>query len=201
MSDKFYVLKYTPDGAGSPYFFETNWLPELPDFHYPTENPKKLNNQYEVNAKIDFVDADYLPDQFLASRKLITLCNQLAIDAVYRKVDLIGLRGKIKDYYFFAPTKRISLLDEGKSKFSRDVDKHTGRPATSLEEDGEFPVYEIIDRFVVSPLVCSHLFFCRELKELVCSETFRAKFVEARMKGISFEAIDNKFRYAPWEFF
>jgi len=201
MNNDFYILKYAPDGAGAPFFFETDWLPELPEFHYPTENPKGLNHQYTVKAKIDFLDADYLPDQFLASQRFIELCHELSVDAICKKVKIVGLRGDMRGYYFFAPSERISLLDKDNSQFSLEVDKHTGRPAVSSEEDGEFPVYEVIDLFRVAPEVSSHLFFCRELRDVVCSEVFKRKFVQAGMTGGSFEAIDDAFRYAPWEDF
>ncbi|MFJ4065894.1 imm11 family protein [Pseudomonas sp. NPDC089996] len=200
MNNEFFVLKYAPNGADTPYFFETEWLPELPEFHYPTENPKNLNNEYQVKAEIEFLNADYLPDQFLASRKFIDLCDELDVKTIHRKVEINGLQGSIQNYFFFAPAERISLLDESRSEFSRETDKHTGRPAISSEEDGQFPVYEAIDLFMTLPS-SAHLFFCRELKELVCSKEFQTRFIETRMKGISFESIDNDFRYSPWGVF
>ncbi|WP_236708512.1 hypothetical protein [Pseudomonas sp. Root562] len=64
-----YIIGYEPDGEGAPYFFDLSWTPDLPTFHYPSENPAQgaLSACYQAMADTPQLTADWLPDHFLAS--------------------------------------------------------------------------------------------------------------------------------------
>jgi hypothetical protein len=201
----FFVVKYVADGQKVPYFFDAKWSPELPKFHYPSGNPsdKDLLNRYLVSTDLSDLVADYLPDHYLASDKFKKLCEDADSDVIVRPVD-VGLKGGEKitgKYFFLLPAERISFMDVGNSEFTLSLDKYTKKPLISEEQDGKFSVYETIETLSIDNTVCSHLFFAREIKEIVCSDFFVEMFKARGLIGLEFERLDKNYRYAPWEDF
>ncbi|MEE5096190.1 DUF1629 domain-containing protein [Pseudomonas alliivorans] len=194
----FYLIKYEPDGDGAPYFFDLNWVPELPGFHSPSENPERssLSSHYRAIADITELEADWLPDHFLASKKFMAVCDKFACSYISRPLDLI-LKGKssTKDYFFFAVMERLRAMDLERSKFVLDSNSKT-------ESDGaDNPVFELIEKLVVMDDVESHLFYFEGIHETVCSAEFAKECVASEIFGLIFKKIDESYRYAPWEDF
>lgn len=203
--NKFYIINYVAGEKFCPYFFEVKWDPELPVIDYASELPLPgdLSEKYSVIADLPELLIDYLPDQFLASENVTLLCESLDTEVIVRPVD-IALNNNVRplnNYFFFLPRRRVSFVDEVKSEFILSRDRYTGLPAVSIEQDGEFPVYEKIDRLIVDPTVCCDLFFAREIKKVVCSERFVEMFHAEGLSGVVFEEIDENYRYAPWDDF
>lgn len=195
-----YILKYKPDGKKSPYFFGTTWTPDLPSIHLPsvTVDERQFSASYHVSAKTENYETDYNPDQFLASEKMISICEKLSVSYLSRPVTISLHRHKIpqKKQLLFIPTTRIRIMDESLSIFTKDTP-----PLSDRQDPKEDTYYERIDKLVIQSTPTEHLFYCLEIKELVCSKQFKEKFEEDDLIGIEFTPIDKNFRYDPWRDF
>lgn len=194
-----YIIKYEPDGEGAPYFFDLNWTPDLPDFHYPTENPKDeaLSLNYRAIANVPNISADWLPDHFLASKKFLEVCDFYGCKYLSRPVQLIihGGHGVNKQYSFFAVVERLMGMDPANSIFVLDIN-------SKLEDGGEaHKNYERIDKLVISEKIDSDLFYFQEIHEVVCSARFMNECQNKGIYGLRFSLIDKDYRYAPWDDF
>ncbi|MBN3967987.1 hypothetical protein IMW75_22250 [Pseudomonas gregormendelii] len=194
-----YIISYEPDGEGAPYFFELSWVPDLPTFHYPTENPETgaLSPHYQAKANVLELSADWLPDHFLASKKFLAVCDSCECEYVSRAVELTIEEGRepSREYYFFAVTERIRAMDLEKSSFVIDSN------AKIENADIQNPNYECIDKLVISTNVDADLFYFEEIHEVVCSGRFLTECVNRKIHGLTFKKIDDDYRYAPWEDF
>ncbi|KPG94940.1 hypothetical protein AEQ67_22635 [Pseudomonas sp. RIT-PI-q] len=194
-----YIINYEPDGEGAPYFFDLSWIPDLPTFHYPTENPGSgtLSADYQAVADVPQLSADWLPDHFLASKEFLAICDTFECKYVSRPVELL-IQGKIrqdKRYFFFAVIERLRAMDLDNSSFVLDSN-------AKLEVHGsKSPNYERIDKLVVSKNINSDLFYFEEIHEVVCSARFLAECVNKKIYGITFRKLDDDYQYAPWDDF
>ncbi|MBC3951526.1 imm11 family protein [Pseudomonas folii] len=193
-----YIVSYKPDGEGAPYFFDSKWVPDLPAFHFPSENPVEstLSTRYHVTADSPGITADWLPDHFLASKSFLEICDQFACSYISRPVD-IDLQGTAcgKEYFFFVPSERISAMNLEDSVFTLD---RNPKIDGSKSDD---PVYERIDRLKVSGDVDSHFFYFNEIAEVICSTEFRNECIRKSISGLSFKMIGEHYQYAPWDDF
>ncbi|RMR03108.1 imm11 family protein [Pseudomonas syringae group genomosp. 7] len=193
-----YIINYEPNGEGAPYFFDLEWLPDLPTFHYPSANPVEhfLATHYRAIADVPKINADWLPDHFLASKNLLAVCDQLGCSYISRPIELNIQEGvSEKEYFFFVASDRISAMDLDKSTFTLDTNPKID---TSMSNA---PVYERIEKLVISKNIESHLFYFEEIHEIVCSSDFREKYVNENLSGLSFKKIDEDYQYAPWDDF
>lgn len=194
---EFYILRYKPDGKKCPYFFGTTWTPDLPSIHLPsiTIDEKHFSTNYHVSARTESYDADYNPDQFLASEKMIAICKNLSVNYLSRPVAISLHRHKVpqKKQFLFIPTTRIRIMDESLSIFIMDTS-----PLSDRQDPEGDTYYERIDKFVTRPTPTEHLFYCLEIKELVCSKQLKEEYEKEDLIGIEFTPIDENFRYDPW---
>ena len=194
-----YIVSYEPDGEGAPYFFDFKWIPELPEFHYPTENPEsgELIAKYRAVADVPQLNADWLPDHFLASEKFLAICDFCECSYVSRPVEIL-IEGKLapnKKYHFFAATERLRAMDLEKSSFVLDSNLKIEVNDTKNQN------YERIDKLVISSGINSNFFYFEEIHEVVCSEQFLIECVNRQIYGLAFKKIDGDYRYAPWDDF
>ncbi|KTC61798.1 imm11 family protein [Pseudomonas savastanoi] len=194
---RFYVISYEPDGEGAPFFFDLEWVPDLPTFHYPSGNPieHSLTSHYRAIADTPKINADWLPDHFLSSNKLLTVCDKLGCSYISCPIEL-NIQGKIseKEYYFFAASDRINAMDVDKSTFTLDKNpKITSMP--------NVPTYERIEKLVILKNIESDLFYFEEIHKVVCSSDFRDTYIKEGLSGLSFKKIDENYQYAPWDDF
>jgi hypothetical protein len=194
-----YIVKYEPDGEGAPYFFDLNWVPGLPTFHYPTENPRLdiLSSHYRAMADVPQLTADWMPDHFLASKTFLAVCDFCECKYVSRPVELFvhGKAKQDKEYFFFAVIERLRAMDLDNSSFVLDNNvKIEGADSRSLN-------YERIDKLVVADNVDSDLFYFEEIHEVVCSARFLNECVNKKIYGLDFRKIDDSYQYAPWDDF
>jgi hypothetical protein len=194
-----YIINYEPDGKGAPFFFDLNWIPELPIFHYPTENPGggTLSDHYQAKADVTQLSADWLPDHFLASKEFLAVCDFCKCKYISRPVELLT-RGKTrqnKEYFFFAVIERLRAMDLDSSSFVIDSN------AKSELLDSKNQNYERIDKLVVSKNIDSDLFYFEEIHEIVCSDRFLVECVNKKIYGLTFKKIDDDYQYAPWDDF
>ena len=192
----FYIVSYKPDGEGAPYFFDMDWVPELPSFHYPSANPElsSLSSRYRAIADIRELEADWLPDHFLASHEFLAVCDKLSCSYISCATDLF-LKGEPsrKEYFFFVVSERLRAMDVERSSFTLDSNPKL--------KDISMPSYEVIDRLVILESIGAHLFYFEEIHEVVCSPKFLEACEAAKIFGLDFIKIDEEYRYAPWEDF
>nr|WP_178088929.1 DUF1629 domain-containing protein [Pseudomonas quercus] len=191
-------MKYIPDDEGAPYFFELNWVPDIPVFHYPTESPVQadLCESYQAIAHVAKITADWLPDHFLVSKKFLEICEKLNCSYVCRPVELI-IKGKASglEYFFFIASQRLMAMDLENSKFTIDQNP-------KIEEQRlNGPSYEKIEKLSIIAGVNSDLFYFEEIKEVVCSSFFRDQCLDKKVSGLDFVKIDDSYQYSPWDDF
>lgn len=193
-----YVISYEPNDEGAPYFFNLEWMPDLPTFHYPSENPmdRSLTSHYRAVAETPRINADWLPDHFLASGDLLSVCDCLGCSYISRPIEL-NIQGKVseKKYFFFVASSRINAMDLDKSEFTLDTNPKSD---SSMSNN---PTYERIEKLVVLKNIDSDLFYFEEIHEVVCSSRFRDAYVKEGLSGLSFKKIDEDYKYAPWDDF
>lgn len=192
-----YIISYEPDGEGAPYFFDLSWVPDLPTFHYPSENPVQgsLSSCYRALADVSQLTADWLPDHFLASKDFLDVCDAFECKYVSRPVELFtqGVIEQDKSYFFFAVVERLRAMDLDNSSFMLD--------SNVKSDDFKRQNYERIDKLVVSENIESDLFYFEEIHEVVCSDRFFKECVNKKIHGLTFKKIDDDYRYAPWDDF
>jgi hypothetical protein len=194
-----YIIRHEPDGEGAPYFFDLSWTPDLPTFHYPSENPVQgaLSTCYRAMADIPQLTADWLPDHFLASKDFLAVCDAFECKYVSRPVELFtqGIAKQDKSYFFFAVVERLRAMDLNSSSFVLDSNVKLG--AFDLKDSS----YERIDKLVVLENIDSDLFYFEEIHEVACSARFLNECVNKKIHGLTFKKIDDDYRYAPWDDF
>lgn len=195
---EFYIVKYKPDGKSAPYFFDLEWSPELPEFHYPSKSPtdESFAESYSAVADVKGLRADWLIDHFLGSDRFLAICDEFDCRYVSRAIDLSlsdSSESLSKSYNFFVPLDRVRAMDVEKSSFVID-----GNDKTGFSEDVQ---YEKIDKLVIRNDIELHLFYFEEIREFVCSREFFNVVSEKKIIGLDFSLIDSGFKYAPWEDF
>ncbi|EPN30200.1 hypothetical protein PSTH1771_28195 [Pseudomonas syringae pv. theae] len=193
-----YIISYEPNGKGAPYFFDLDWVPDLPTFHYPSENPieRSLSASYRAIADTPEINADWLPDHYLASKNLLDVCDYLGCSYISRPIEL-DIQGKIseKEYFFFVASDRINAMDLERSTFTLDANPKID---ASVSKN---PTYERIEKLVIFNNIDSDLFYFEEIHEVVCSSDFRNAYIKKGLSGLSFKKIDEGYQYAPWDDF
>lgn len=197
----YYVVDSNPDGDSIPYFFDSEWAPELPSFELPRASPTigMFAKHYTLKAKVEGLNVDVLLGDFIASKNFVQLCESLEAEFVSIPIDLVTARNvkTVKNYYFFCVTGRSAILDKDASQFEL-MDERLLSPR---DERGSFDVFSRIDRFVIKEDFKEDLIYCEEIKRIVCSINFKAKFEELGLTGLNFTEINEGFVYAPWEGF
>jgi hypothetical protein len=193
-----YVLS-AAEGDDVPLFFDEMWVPELPEFNQVIANPDVLDfsSSYEMKADLNKLHVDVIFEQYLASSEFIRMCENFHCNSLTIPV-MISLRGSAKpkkDYRFFCVLSRCSLLDVDRSTFELVDD---GVLCPESERQHMSPLYARIDKFFPRSDVEYDLFYCEELKQMVCSSVFREAYLRNSFIGLYFEKIDEGFVYAPW---
>lgn len=194
----FYLISASED-LSVPLFFDETWKPALPEFNQVVENPARsmFVDHYELEADLDEFNVDIIAEQYIASEKFIRLCEKYLCSFISIPL-VLKLRRKVVQegvFNFFCILSRHSLLDTEKSEYTL-MDERLLRP---LEERiNRSPVYDRIDRLVPRFDVFDDLFYCEEVKQLVCSDELRAEYLATGMVGFEFEKIDENFVYASW---
>lgn len=201
-SADFFIVNYHTNGTDAPSFFESDWTPGVPEFHYPSETPdeSQFASAYKVKAKIKELKADLMIEELLATDAVLNICATLEIPHITRQVE-IELKGKKtpeKRYNLFIPTARLSLLDLEHSVFTIDRDKYTGKLKTPEESDVPAIVFESIESFKIKPGIHQHLFLCTDINETVCSAEFKAMFESKALFGLAFTPLDATYKFDPW---
>lgn len=194
---EYYVIATERDGITVPFFLETVWTPDLPIFSLP-EAPiatSSFKSHYSLVAKIKELDVDILLNDYIASTDFLKLCNSVSANyfSVPVQIHLKEKKSPQKEFSFFCVTDRHSILDNSKSSYK------LADPRLSVTHT--YPVYERIDRFVVKSGFAGQLFFCEELKKIVCSARFKKEFESRRLTGAQFTPIDDSYVFAPWDDF
>ncbi|PHN51106.1 imm11 family protein [Pseudomonas syringae] len=195
---EFYAIVYNPGSEGVPYFFDIEWVPDLPTFHYPSGNPieHSLTSHYRAIADTPKINADWLPDHFLASKKLLEICDHLRCSYISRPIE-INIQGKVseKKYFFFVASDRINAIDLDMSTFTLDTNPKIDASIFNA------PTYERIEKLVLLKNIESDLFYFEEIRKIVCSSDFREACIEKGLSGLSFKNLDEDYQYAPWDDF
>ncbi len=199
--NSYYVVDSNPDGESIPYFFESEWSPELPSFELPRSSPVRVMfaSRYTLKAKVESLSVDVLLGDFIASVNFVRLCESLEAEFISVPTEIVTARNTkvVKDYYFFCVTGRVSMLDRGASQFELMDD----RLLSPRGERGDFDVFSRIDKFVIKEDVRLDFFYCEEIKRVVCSAKFKLEFESLGLTGLNFTEINDGFVYAPLEGF
>ncbi|UBM26733.1 hypothetical protein K8374_07140 [Pseudomonas sp. p1(2021b)] len=195
---EFYVVS-AAEIDGVPLFFDEVWRPQLPEFNQVVENPELriFCDSYELEIGLDAFDVDVIFEQYIASSKFVDFCKKYRCRFISIPLK-VTLRGGMKpdgEYNLFLVLSRYSLLDIESSMYTL-MDEGLLRQVD--ERENIIPVYDRIDKFVPRADVSDDLFYCEELKQIVCSSVFRAHCLEQNLAGLEFEKIDENFIYAPW---
>ncbi|MEN5305842.1 hypothetical protein [Pseudomonas sp. TWI628] len=195
---EFYVIN-AAEVHGVPLFFDVEWAPKLPEFNQVLENPSSdiFGGSYHAKIDLDAFYGDAFFEQYIVSLDFVSLCE--LYNCKYFSVPLaIELRkgvGASKAYNLFIVQSRRSILDLDKSKFIL-MDEGLLRPEG--ERQGMPAVYDRIEKFVIRGGIDEDLFYCEELKQIVCSSEFRCGYLDRNLIGLEFKKIDGDFIYAPW---
>ncbi|WP_133247632.1 hypothetical protein [Pseudomonas sp. SDI] len=194
---EFYVIEHNPDGKCTPYFFGSECTPKLPSLHLPSEgpDPRKYANEYSLKAKTYNFSFDFNANELLASKDFIEICKMLSVKMLIRPVKISLYRNTTtqKLYFLFFPLARIELLNRDQSTYTEE----SQAASQKISEGNDEKAYEKIDRFITLPSK-EHLFYCIEIKEIVCSSQLKEAYEKQRLTGIKFTAINEDFRYDPW---
>ncbi|XTZ38655.1 imm11 family protein [Salmonella enterica] len=199
---EFYVMEYLPDDAGSPYFMDKEWAPDLPDYDIFTAPPAigDFVDKYYLKASAIQLDGDFLVNDNLVSADFFYLCKEFSANIIHIPVDISLIKGgkPKKEYYLFFLLDYIEILDQKESQYVISHDIESGLPNTPAARGLDKNYYETIDLFVVKKKIKSNFFFCQELSKPVCSKAFKEKFEERGLKSIEFKIIDENFKYDAW---
>lgn len=194
----FYVISAS-ENDGAPLFFEEKWKPALPEFNQVVKNPGKpiFADSYELKAGLKRLEVDVIFEKYIASSDFVSVCEVLGCSFINipLKITLLGRAKTEREYRFFCVLSRCLLLDAENSVFTL-MDESLLRP--SEERAGMPPVYDRIDKFVPRRNVSEDLFYCEELRQMVCSSAFKDKYEKNDFVGLKFQKIDDNFVYAPW---
>lgn len=184
----YYLIPFDfEDFKVNPYYYSSP-LKEDP-FSY------KFDELYNVKIKTNDLKADFYLLSNLGSEAFVRLLDELNI--IYRAIPLnIEMYKKKKPYnnYFLVfITDVLSILDEQHSVFKLMTDKYSNE---IIIENG-FKKYDEITKFTIDKqmVLDHHLFYCSEIGKLVCSLTFKEKFVEHNLIGVDFKEINNEYKY------
>jgi hypothetical protein len=193
----FYVVATERDGAVVPYFFETIWKPDLPVFSLSEAAMPitDLEKNYDVSAKIKSLKVDILLNDYIASDTFLKMCDSVGAKYFSVPVQMFfqGKKNPDKGFNFFCVTSRLSILDRKRSNYEL--------AASGLSNPNMLPIYERISKFVVKDGIVDNLFFCEEIKKVVCSKIFKEEFESRGLQGVSFTSIDDSYVFAPWDDF
>ncbi|WP_313200983.1 imm11 family protein [Pseudomonas sp.] len=205
--NKFYAVQYNAADEGCPDnltgFFNHASFEWSPYEYYP--ELLEIKNEYRLALSDPNINFDILSFDFYqigvtyVSRRFLKVCDLLS--ARYRAVPLeISLGDKIRkeDYFIFLPGESLPALDKALSVYEAAKDFETGNVIASPLYPGEVTI-EKIDSFAVLPGIESDIFRCQETLQLFCSDRFKS--AAKGLKGISFVAIDENYRYDPWSDF
>lgn len=197
---KFYIVKYSPDGKGAPYFFDKHFEPDLPEydmFNVPP-NPGAFEKNYKLRALTSEISADFLPDDNMVSKAVLNVCEELGVNFLARPLDVTLSKKKksVKEYFLFFLQDYISILDRASSVYKE------GQDFSQVDDqERKFPerhFYDKIDHFVVQGSIIKDLFWCLDVSQPVCSDVFKRNFLELGLAGIEFVPIDSNYIYDPW---
>jgi hypothetical protein len=183
----------------TPIFFDAEWFPELPEFNQVEKNPPEnsFEPSYIVKLTLERLEIDAALEQYLVSSRFLSLCAAHKCEYINRPLTIELAPGiSLQDFRFFCLLSRRSLLDVERSAFVL-MDEGLLRPVA--ERIDKSPVYERIDRFIVKHDVDEDLFFCEELKQAVCSSSFKKAYLTKELIGLDFKRIDENFTFNPWE--
>ncbi|MDM9600457.1 hypothetical protein QTN23_13060 [Pseudomonas shirazica] len=195
---EFYMIN-ADEGHGVPLFFDIEWTPKLPEFNQVSENPSRdmFGDAYQAKIDLDVFYGDAFFEQYIVSLDFVSLCDlyNCKYFSVPLAIELRKGREASKGYSLFFVQSRCSILDVGKSKFAL-MDEGLLRPES--ERQGMPVVYDRIEKFVIRGGVDEGLFYCVEIKQMVCSSEFKRGYLERNLAGLEFTKIDGDFIYAPW---
>ncbi|HGA2320948.1 hypothetical protein ACIPZ5_19590 [Pseudomonas sp. NPDC089428] len=195
---EFYVIN-AAEVHGVPLFFDVEWAPQLPEFNQVLENPNSdiFGSSYHAKIDLDEFYGDAFFEQYIVSSDFVSLCELYSCKyfSVPLTVELRKGVGASKAYNLFIVQGRRSILDLDKSKFIL-MDEGLLRPVG--ERQGMSAAYDRIEKFVIRGGVDEDLFYCEELKQIVCSSEFRRGYLDRNLIGLEFKKIDGDFIYAPW---
>lgn len=200
----YYIVKDKPDGMKAPYFFESKWIPELPDYNYLTlSSDIILNDSYEMKAKTYQLECDVIVNEHLISTNMIKLFDLMNVKYSSRPVDLTLHKNKKtkNSYHVFFLNELIDIMDVDKSIYTVASDKYSGQLYTPEEMGCSYTHYDRIQKLILKDNITSSLFVCRELKEIVCSGSFKNKFEEFNLSGVDFIPLDSTYQYDPFKDF
>ncbi|EPN1381957.1 MULTISPECIES: imm11 family protein [Providencia] len=201
--NEFFVIEYSPNDEGIPYFMDQEWVPELPNYDLFTAPPlpEDFSDNYAVKIKAYKLDGDYFSNDNLISSDMLILLSELKVKCISIpvKVRLYKNKTPSKEYYLFYILSYLSIMDESKSIFTISKDIETGEFNTLDEKNLEKIYYERIDKFKIRDDIHEHLFICNEISKPVCSSLFKNKFESLKLCGVKFEKIDDNYKYDAWE--
>lgn len=195
---EFYMINADED-HGVPLFFDIEWTPKLPEFNQVLESPSRdmFADAYQAKIDLDVFYGDAFFEQYIVSLDFVNFCElyNCKYFSVPLAIELRKGREVSKGYSLFFVQSRCSILDVDKSKFVL-MDEGLLRPES--ERQGMPVVYDRIEKFVIRGGIEEDLFYCEEIKQMVCSSEFKRGYLERNLAGLEFTKIDGDFIYAPW---
>lgn len=195
---EFYMINADED-HGVPLFFDIEWTPKLPEFNQVLESPSRdmFADAYQAKIDLDVFYGDAFFEQYIVSLDFVNFCElyNCKYFSVPLAIELRKGREVSKGYSLFFVQSRCSILDVDKSKFVL-MDEGLLRPES--ERQGMPVVYDRIEKFVIRGGIDEDLFYCEEIKQMVCSSEFKRGYLERNLAGLEFTKIDGDFIYAPW---
>lgn len=204
--NRYYVIKYVPDGKGCPYLLSGDFTPDDWEFENVEPNPLEIEvaEKYSLKvtaSEIKLLDFDYYDNEpRLVSNRFLEVCCQLGVPfkAIPLRITLKKGMDVGDKYNFFLAGENVGLLNQQQSIYT----------VERMVENGEvmvnhifpsYPIYSKIEKFIPREDRFPPLFFCIEIMRLVCDEAFYQRATEAGLKGLEFIAIDENYFYNFWE--
>jgi hypothetical protein len=204
--NRYYAIKYAPDGKGCPYLLSGDFTPDDWEFENVEPLPLEIEVMQKYSLKIStseikFLDFDYYDNEpRLVSNRFLEVCDELKV--LFKAIPLwITLKKGVDigdEYNFFHAGKNLGLLDLQQSVYTVERMVENGEVMAN-HAFPSYPIYSRIEKFVTKEDEFPALFFCIEIMRLVCDEAFYQRATEAGLKGLEFVAIDEAYVYDFWD--
>lgn len=149
---------------------------------FPKNEKIKLKERKVTAINFDFYGLEF----YIASDRFLSLCDNFDIPYISEKCTILFKGNEFKNFYFFSPKNRCSIIDEGKSIFEVD----------EFSTDTKYKHYSLIEKLVPRKNLNQKLFYCTDIDRIVCADLFRES-ASKDIKNIKFTKIDN-YIYDPF---
>lgn len=202
MMEFLYFVTYKSDDDSCPIYtggknYKDNEWTNDHEWRFNDPDPFKfeINSNYSLLIDEDFINLDFSDSTYVSELFLKTLDElEVTYRAIPLQVILKNDKKTHKKYFILLLKGRYFLLDKEKSEFEFARDLYTGEVISSIFDEKENE-YDVIEKFYIKETKIPELFICAETLDLMCTQRFKDKAEEKQLLGLSFELVQDGFKY------